>query len=44
MTQTESDRLLSIFLEAGAERVHADILQPASTLLDLSGEDIRGRA
>ncbi len=44
MSQTETDRLLQIFLDAGAERVEADILQPAEVLLDLYGEDIRGRA
>lgn len=32
------------FVEAGATVVEADILQPASTLLDLYGEDIRARA
>lgn len=32
------------FTAAGAEVVEADILQPASTLLDLYGEDIRARA
>ena len=32
------------FVAAGAQPVTADILQPADTLLDLYGEDIRGRA
>lgn len=36
--------LLSAFEDAGAEVVEADILQPADTLLDLYGEDIRSRA
>ncbi|MEM9344303.1 MAG: ATP phosphoribosyltransferase regulatory subunit [Pseudomonadota bacterium] len=36
--------LLSAFQAAGATRVEADILQPAETLLDLYGEDIRTRA
>ncbi len=44
MSQAEADRLLAIFLDSGAQRVEADILQPADTLLDLYGEDIRGRA
>lgn len=38
------DALLARFKEAGAEVVSPDILQPAETLLDLYGEDIRGRA
>ncbi len=36
--------LLSAFRAAGAHLVEADILQPADTLLDLYGEDIRARA
>lgn len=36
--------LLGRMLEAGAARVTPDILQPAETLLDLYGEDIRARA
>lgn len=37
-------RLLAGFEAAGAVPVEADVLQPAATLLDLYGEDIRGRA
>lgn len=37
-------RLLASFEASGALRVEADILQPAATLLDLYGEDIRARA
>lgn len=44
MTQTETNFFLEAFLAAGATRVEADILQPADTLLDLYGEDIRARA
>ncbi|WP_380053684.1 ATP phosphoribosyltransferase regulatory subunit [Falsihalocynthiibacter sp. SS001] len=40
----EAARLLAFFTEAGAQGVDADILQPAETLLDLYGEDIRARA
>lgn len=40
----EAVRLRSCFIEAGAQLVDADILQPAETLLDLYGEDIRARA
>ena len=40
----EAARLQSVFLAAGAAEVQADILQPAETLLDLYGEDIRARA
>ncbi|WP_227426335.1 ATP phosphoribosyltransferase regulatory subunit [Roseibaca sp. Y0-43] len=36
--------LLARMLDAGAARVTPDILQPAETLLDLYGEDIRARA
>ncbi len=39
-----ADRLYAAFLAAGAVPVEADILQPAETLLDLYGEDIRARA
>ncbi len=35
---------MGFFEAAGAEVVEADILQPAETLLDLYGEDIRARA
>ena len=37
-------RLRSHFEQAGAAAVETPILQPAETLLDLYGEDIRGRA
>lgn len=40
----EATRLAEEFAAAGAVRVEADILQPAETLLDLYGEDIRARA
>lgn len=40
----EVARLTSVFTGAGALSVDADILQPADTLLDLYGEDIRARA
>ncbi|WP_179378417.1 ATP phosphoribosyltransferase regulatory subunit [Jannaschia marina] len=36
--------LMQGFVAAGATPVETDILQPAGTLLDLYGEDIRGRA
>lgn len=36
--------ILGAFLAAGAVEVETDILQPAEALLDLYGEDIRGRA
>ncbi|MEM6588173.1 MAG: ATP phosphoribosyltransferase regulatory subunit [Pseudomonadota bacterium] len=42
--RTEAARLLQRFEAAGAARVEAAILQPAEVLLDLYGEDIRGRA
>ncbi len=42
--RAEGERLLAAFLQAGAVSVDADILLPAETLLDLYGEDIRGRA
>lgn len=42
--RAEAARLQSIFQSAGALTVQADILQPADTLLDLYGEDIRARA
>src|SRR6056297_581280 len=35
---------LRAFLDAGAVPVEAEVLQPAETLLDLYGEDIRARA
>lgn len=42
--RAEAARLESAFLDAGAEPVEPDILQPADALLDLYGEDIRARA
>ena len=39
-----SAALLAQMLDAGATRVTPDVLQPAGTLLDLYGEDIRARA
>jgi ATP phosphoribosyltransferase regulatory subunit len=42
--RTEAERLFAAFQAAGAIPVEADILQPAETLLDLYGEDIRARA
>ncbi|MEO0358002.1 MAG: ATP phosphoribosyltransferase regulatory subunit [Pseudomonadota bacterium] len=48
MTGTEKQKLaiqlLDQFTRFGAQRVDVDILQPADLLLDLYGEDIRGRA
>ncbi|MEM9438036.1 MAG: ATP phosphoribosyltransferase regulatory subunit [Pseudomonadota bacterium] len=40
----ETDALLARFEGLGAQRIEADILQPAEVLLDLYGEDIRARA
>lgn len=42
--RAEAARLLDLFQGAGAVPVEAAILQPAETLLDLYGEDIRARA
>ncbi|MFD1911676.1 ATP phosphoribosyltransferase regulatory subunit [Halodurantibacterium flavum] len=42
--RAEAEGFLAAFRQAGAEPVEADILQPAEILLDLYGEDIRGRA
>ena len=42
--RAEAERLLALFTAAGATPVDEDILQPAETLLDLYGEDIRARA
>ncbi len=42
--RAEAERLFAALLALGATPVEADILQPAETLLDLYGEDIRGRA
>lgn len=50
LTQTRAadwavaDRLTARFLALGAVPVETDILQPADTLLDVYGEDIRARA
>ncbi len=42
--RAEATRLQAFFEAAGAQVVETDILQPADTLLDLYGEDIRARA
>lgn len=42
--RAEGEAILARLREAGAAVVEADILQPAETLLDLYGEDIRARA
>lgn len=42
--RSEAARLLAAFKAAGAVPVEAAILQPADTLLDLYGEEIRARA
>ena len=42
--RAEAARLFTAFQQAGAQPVETDILQPADTLLDLYGEDIRSRA
>jgi len=42
--RAEAARLQAVFEAMGAEVIETDILQPAETLLDLYGEDIRGRA
>ena len=42
--RAEANALRARFEALGAEPVEADILQPAETLLDLYGEDIRARA
>jgi len=42
--QQEADRLTALFTGAGAQVLHTPVLQPAETLLDLYGEDIRARA
>ena len=44
VARNEAARLTALFTEAGARPVEAGILQPAETLLDLYGEDIRARA
>ncbi|MEO1640444.1 MAG: ATP phosphoribosyltransferase regulatory subunit [Pseudomonadota bacterium] len=43
-TLAEARRLRDHFAAKGAQVVNADVLQPAETLLDLYGEDIRARA
>ncbi|MDK3073994.1 ATP phosphoribosyltransferase regulatory subunit [Sedimentitalea sp. JM2-8] len=43
-TLAEAARLRALFAEAGALPIETPILQPAETLLDLYGEDIRARA
>ena len=43
-TLTEARRLRDLFAAKGAQVFKADVLQPAETLLDLYGEDIRARA
>jgi ATP phosphoribosyltransferase regulatory subunit len=43
-TLAEAGRLRALFREAGAQPIETPILQPAETLLDLYGEDIRARA
>ena len=40
----EADRLRDLFAARNAVIVQTDVLQPADTLLDLYGEDIRGRS
>ncbi|GGG80852.1 ATP phosphoribosyltransferase regulatory subunit [Salipiger pallidus] len=42
--RAEAVRLRARFVEEGAQNVDCAILQPAETLLDLYGEDIRARA
>ena len=42
--RAEGERLLQAFVAAGAVTVETVLLQPAETLLDLYGEDIRARA
>lgn len=42
--RAEAARIMARLIAAGAAPVEADILQPAGTLLDLYGEDIRARA
>ena len=43
-TKREAQRLFSFFKAAGGISIDTEILQPAGTLLDLYGEDIRSRA
>lgn len=44
LIRAEAEALFAAFRAAGAQPVEAEILQPAETLLDLYGEDIRARA
>jgi ATP phosphoribosyltransferase regulatory subunit len=44
LVKEEAARISAVFQAAGAVPVEAAILQPADVLLDLYGEDIRGRA
>ncbi|SEQ49464.1 ATP phosphoribosyltransferase regulatory subunit [Thalassovita taeanensis] len=44
MIRAEAARLRALFEAEGAQVVETSILQPAEVLLDLYGEDIRGRA
>ena len=39
--RAEAKRIQSVFVAAGAAPLEAELLQPADTLLDLYGEDIR---
>lgn len=43
-TREEARRLRNLFAAKGALVIKADVLQPAETLLDLYGEDIRARS
>lgn len=43
-TNAEARRIRALFEAEGAQVVETDLLQPADTLLDLYGEDIRARA
>jgi len=42
--RAEAKRIQNVFVAAGAAPLEAEVLQPADTLLDLYGEDIRARA
>lgn len=42
--RSEAQRLFAFFQAQGGQPVETDLLQPAETLLDLYGEDIRARA
>ncbi len=42
--RAEAERLQAVFLAKGVQPVTLEFLQPAGTLLDLYGEDIRARA